>query len=163
MADENTPVENETPETGEVPETGEQGGEQPQGPGGTSVPPAVERALRKANEEAKTLRLKLKEFEDRDKTEAERLAERASEAEKRASTAEQGLLRWKVAAAKKLPPLLADRLQGDDEEAMAADADRLLQSLKAAGPSAPSFDGGVRPTARPSSMNDLIRRQAGLG
>ncbi|PAX92985.1 hypothetical protein CLM82_00015, partial [Streptomyces albidoflavus] len=99
MADENTPVENETPETGEVPETGEQGGEQPQGPGGTSVPPAVERALRKANEEAKTLRLKLKEFEDRDKTEAERLAERASEAEKRASTAEQGLLRWKVAAA----------------------------------------------------------------
>ena len=46
------------------------------------LPKEVQAALRKANKEAETLRLKLKEFEDRDKSEAQKLIERAEQAER---------------------------------------------------------------------------------
>lgn len=162
MADDTTTSTDTTEEsvTDESTENGAQAAEQPKETGGSKIPPEVERALKKANDEAKTYRLKLKEFEDRGKTEAQRLAEARTEAEQRAATAEQSLLRYKVAAAKKLPVELAGRLQGATEDEMSADADALLKALK---PQAPSFDGGVRkPTAGPVDMNSLIRQKAGL-
>jgi hypothetical protein len=165
MADENgtTPESQETPETGAPEAAGAPAAERPKDTGESKIPPEVERALRKANKEAETLRLKLKEYEDRDKTEAQKLAEARTAAEQRAAAAEQQLLRFKIAAEKKLPANLAGRLQGSTEEEMAADADSLLELLAAQRPSTPSFDGGVRQTARPTDMNSLIRQQAGLG
>lgn len=165
MADENgtTPGAQETPETGAPEGAGAPAAERPKDASETKVPPEVERALRKANKEAETLRLKLKEFEDRDKTEAQKLAEAKTAAEQRAASAEQQLMRFKVAAAKNLPANLAGRLQGSTEEEMAADADSLLEILGAQQQQTPSYDGGVRKAARPTSMNDLIRQQAGLG
>ncbi|WP_322500798.1 hypothetical protein TR631_12370 [Streptomyces rochei] len=166
MADENgtTPETQETPETGAAEGTGAPAAEQrPKETGETNIPPEVERALRKANKEAETLRLKLKEFEDRDKTEAQKLAEAKAEAEREAATAKQELMRYRVAAGKKLPAELADRLKGATEEEMAEDADRLLEVFGAQKAQTPSYDGGVRQTARPTSMNDLIRHTAGLG
>ncbi|MFK4868990.1 hypothetical protein ACI3K4_27630 [Streptomyces sp. CSMPJR101] len=167
MADENgTTLEaQETPETGAAEGAGAPAAEQrPKESGETKIPPEVERALRKANKEAETLRLKLKEFEDRDKTEAQKLAEAKTVAEREAASAKQELMRYRVAANKKLPAELANRLQGSTEEEMAEDADRLLEVFGAQQRSqTPSYDGGVRQTARPTSMNDLIRHTAGLG
>lgn len=127
------------------------------------VPAEVKRALNKANREAEKLRLRLKEFEDRDKTEQQKLAESHAAAEKRAVDAEMGLARYRVAVAKQLPAELVDRLRGSTEEELAADADHLLELVGAA-PRGTDFDGGARTTAgKPADMNSLIRRQAGLG
>ncbi|MGW3491785.1 hypothetical protein [Streptomyces sp. NPDC001054] len=121
----------------------------------------AERREKEQRKQLDTLTARIAEFEDRDKTEAERLSTRATSAEKRAEQAEHSLLRLRVAAAKKLPPDLADRLQGDDEDAISADADRLLAAFRTA--QTPSFDGGVRkPAAGPTDMNALIRQKAGL-
>lgn len=168
MADDNST----TPETPEPPATGVPDGagtaaatERPKDNGEAKVPPEVERALKKANKEAETLRLKLKEFEDRDKTEVQKLAEARAVAETEASTARTQLLRYEVAAAKKLPAEWAARLQGATREDLEADADSLLEALGAQQQrNTPSYDGGVRPGApAPTDMNTLIRRQAGMG
>lgn len=125
---------------------------------------AAERAAKAHQKQIDDLSRQLQEFQDRDKTEAQRLTDAKSAAEQRAASAEQQLLRFKVAAAKNLPANLAARLQGSTEEEMTADAESLLEILGAQQQrSTPSYDGGVRKSARPTSMNDLIRQQAGLG
>jgi multidrug efflux pump subunit AcrB len=142
----------------------ESGGQQQQGGPRNEVPPEVKRALAKANKEAETLRLKLKEFEDRDKSEAQKLAERATAAESAAATAQSQLLRYQVAAEKGLPAELAVRLQGGDAKELAADADKLLALLGDVKGTPPKFNGGPRKTADgKTDMNALIRSAAGLG
>lgn len=120
------------------------------------VPPAVKAALRKANKEAETLRLKLKEFEDAGKSEQVKLTERAEAAERRAAELERQSLRSRVGAAKGLPPKMWDRLRGDDEDALKADADDLLTELKPNGRA--SFDGGAKGRSAPADkdMNALL-------
>src|SRR5690242_15401642 len=108
MADEDT--QTPAPEV----ETPEKDVEQPKPK--DDVPPEVKAALRKANKEAETLRLKLQEFEDRDKTEAQKLAERAEAAERRATELETRALRLEVAAEKGLTPAQAKRLVGSTRE-----------------------------------------------
>lgn len=115
----------------------------------SEIPPEVERALRKANKEAEGLRLKLKEFEDRDKTEQQRLAEKATESERETKELREELLRHKVAAAKKLPADLVDRLRGTDEESMAEDADRLLAVFGTKRAPAGDVDQGARSGSEP--------------
>jgi predicted nuclease with TOPRIM domain len=69
-------------------------------------------------------------------------------------------LRLRVAAEKKLPPELIDRLKGGTKEEMQADADELLKLVGT--PDTTSFDGGARDTATPKDMDSLIRRSAGV-
>lgn len=135
MADDDTSTEETGTETGETPETTTADPAPPTEKSKSEIPPEVERALRKANKEAETLRLKLKEIEDKDKTEAQRLAEKAQEAEKEASDLRAELLRLKVAAAKGLTAKQAERLRGTDEESLSADADELLAEFKPGRPS----------------------------
>lgn len=104
------------------------------------VPPEVRRALNKANKEAETLRLKLQEFEDRDKTEAEKVTERATAAESRATQAESRALRLEVAFEKGLTPAQAKRLVGESREDLEADADELLETFKPAETTKPAVD-----------------------
>lgn len=59
-------------------------------------------------------------------SDAERWQTYAKQFEERADKAERELLRSRVALEKGLPPNLAARLQGDDEAALAADADELM-------------------------------------
>lgn len=124
---------------------------------------AMQRALKKANKEAEQARLRLKEREDQDKSESERSAEKAAEAEKRALDAERALMRLTVAAKQGIPPELADRLHGDTEEEMAADAEQLLAVVR------PRSTSGVPAGPRGSEgvggddMNALLRRAAGRG
>lgn len=103
------------------------------------IPPAVKAALRKANKEAETYRLKLKELEDRDKSETDKLKDSLTVAEKRAEDAEARALRLEVAAEKGLTLAQAKRLVGATKEELEADAEELMQSFGATG------NGGGKP------------------
>jgi hypothetical protein len=134
---------------------------------GARDPDAVRNALKAEREAAKAakktaddLAAKVKEFEDRDKSEQEKAEQRAVDAEKKAAEAEKTLLRLTVASKKKLPAELASRLQGETEEELKADADKLLKLVKAE--NSTGFDGGARTSADSGEdMNSRIRRAAG--
>jgi hypothetical protein len=138
----------------------------PQGELGDAGQKALREERARARAEAKraaALEARLKEFEDRDKTESQKLAEARQAAEQRATAAESALARYRVAATKGVPAELVERLRGDTEDELAADADRLLE-LVGGVRRTPDYDGGARQTAgKPADMNTLIRRQAGVG
>ena len=118
------------------------------------------------------------ELEAASKTEAQRLAERADAADQRVAALTQRAVKAEVKA------LAADRFAdpsdaaafldlsayvGDDGEvdtgAIEKDLAELLKAKPHLGkaPAAPSFDGGARtPAAKPTTMTDLIRQQAGV-
>lgn len=152
-----------TAEQGTATEPGEQATQQPElGDAGKKALQEERAKARKAAKELSELQARLKEFEDRDKTELQKLAEAHQTAEQRATAAESALARYKVATAKGVPADLVDRLKGSTEQELAEDADRLLALIGVR--QAPDFDGGARTSAgKPADMNSLIRRQAGLG
>ncbi len=142
MTDEPTPDNPDTPPTPEPVKTDRLPDEHP-----------AAKALAKANEEAKALRLKLQEIEDRDKSDAEKLNERLSAAEQRAQDAEARAVRLEVATAKGLTPAQAKRLVGATREELEADADEILEAFPARQVSPPPSDkprtdlrGGTDPT-----------------
>lgn len=110
---------------------------------------AMEAALRKANREAAEARKKLKELEDKDKPEVERLSRRVSELESELSATTGRLMRAEVAIDKGLTKTQARRLVGDTEEELTADADDLLASFK------PSDDGSSTPA--PSKPTEALK------
>lgn len=144
-----------------APEKGEESTDEQQ----AEVPPEVRAALKKANKEAETLRLRLREFEDQNKTELEKATSRATEASEKLTKTETENLRLRTALSKSLPLELADRLRGDSAEEMAADADRLLALVAPSRPGPPNggFDPGARDSAPPdgSDMNRSIRQALG--
>ena len=112
---------------------------------------AVRAALKKANKEAEESRRKLKDIEDRDKSEGEKLADRIATAERRAEEAEARALRLEVAAAKGLTPGQAKRLAGATKEELEADADELLADFAPVAAGAdedPKLTPGSRPKER---------------
>lgn len=128
----------------------------------------VVKALNKANEEAKQARLRIKEFEDRDKSDQERLAEKASELEGKLTTAEANAARFEIALEKGLTKSQAKRLVGSTREELEADADELLADLGAT-PEPPVVPvtrrqggDGKTPTQSPEELADaVIKRQRG--
>lgn len=80
-------------------------------------------ALRKANKEAEDNRRKLKELEDRDKSDSEKLSERIAAAERRAEEAETKALRFEIAIEKGVK---ARWLSGSTREELEAAADEYL-------------------------------------
>jgi hypothetical protein len=124
----------------------------------------AERAARKAAEkERDAAAARLKEIDDRDKTESQKATERAEAAEKKLAETESRLLRSEVATAKKLPAGLAARLTGSTREELEKDADQLLEDLKAAGGSTTTTgdgDQGARGAAEAGdlSVDDYVAR-----
>jgi hypothetical protein len=121
-------------------ETGEE-----QQPTETKPTETVEFWKQKAREQEKrakdnaTAATKLAEYEDRDKTEAQKLTERADAAEKLAASHEARALRLEVASEKGLTPAQVKRLVGSTREELEADADDLLENFKpSSGDAAPS-------------------------
>lgn len=112
-------------------------------------------AARKARQE---LEQRVQEFEDRDKTEQEKTAERLAAAEKRANEAEARLLRSEVAADKGVPPKLAKFLTGTSKEELEESADEILSEI-AGSRRTTSFDGGPRDseTSQDGDMNARLR------
>jgi translation initiation factor IF-2 len=118
-----------------------------------------------AKKRAADLEAKVKQYEDASKSEQEKLDERASGAESRASTAEADAARLRVALRKGLTETQAKRLVGDDEEALEKDADELLASFKTDDEPADTRrrpqerlrPGSVPNVAATTDMNDFIR------
>ena len=108
------------------------------------IPPEVKRALQKANKEAETLRLKLKDWEDRDKTDAQKIQEERDTLRTERDLLALQSLRRDVADDKGLTPAQARRLIGTSREEMEADADDLLVTFPKAKPSFGSVGQGTR-------------------
>lgn len=111
-----------------------------------------ERAARKAAEKAaRDTAAKLKEYEDRDKSEADKLAEREAGIAARELT----ILKHEVAAEAKIDPALAPRLQGTTRDELLADAKALAKQFPAAAPVPAIVPGGGKPTeALPAGGGD---------
>ncbi|WP_171110625.1 MULTISPECIES: DUF4355 domain-containing protein [unclassified Streptomyces] len=137
---------------------------------------ARERAKYSDYNDLKSQAQRLAEIENAQKTEQQRLTERAEQetqaraaAEQRAQELEVQLLRHKVAGTKGLTPAQAARLQGTSEEEIAADADALLAAFAPAQPQQPAARTPVEqllPGAVPSDgsapadMNEWMRQRA---
>ena len=102
------------------------------GEAGKKALEAERRNARAAARERDALAAKLKEFEDRDKSEADKAAERVVAAEKRAAELEAQVARLEVAAEAGLTPAQAKRLVGSTREELEADAKELLSTFKPA-------------------------------
>lgn len=159
------PDETETPEVvEETPEAATAPEEVPEaappedpalGPAGEKALEAFKKRARQAEAEAKELANKVKEYEERDLSEQERLAKAAEEAKAEAKRVEGENLRLKVALEKNLPSELIDRLKGDSVEELEADADHLLTLVKPK--EAQDFDGGARQSVSSPTRDDAIK------
>lgn len=108
-------------------------------------------ANRKAKQE---LEARLTEYEDRDKSELEKLTGKLTKAEQAKAEADAKLLRYEVAADKEVPAEAVNFLQGTTREELEASADKLLELVKSRNESTttPDFDGGARePAPEPKS------------
>lgn len=129
---------------------------------------AERRNARAAAKERDALAQRLKEFEDRDKSEAEKATQRITDAEGRASQAEAKAMRLEIAFEKGLTPAQAKRLVGATREELEADADELLETFKPAEKREPDVDldlgtrtTGTRPPTDPRTA-DLAQIEADL-
>ena len=124
--------------------------------------PEGERALeawkvraRQAEAEQKELAARVKEFEERDLSEQERLTKAAEDAKREAEEAARENLRLKVALDKNLPSEMIDRLRGENLDELYEDADTLLALVKPR--DAQDFDGGARKTAKGMDRDEAVR------
>lgn len=109
----------------------------------------IERELKRLSDAEKTRT-------DAEKTELERVAERAETAERRVAEMEREALSRQVAGEAGIPQLW-HRLRGEDVRALRADAQRMREEL---GLASGALEGGVRSDGVPAaaqSMDDLIR------
>lgn len=94
------------------------------------------------------------------KTAEQKLTEKLTGAETRASTAEGKLLRYEIAASKGLDAKWAMRLSGSTKEELEADADALAKEIGGTSQRT-TFDGGVRtPAPASGGMDAVIRARA---
>lgn len=137
----------------------------------TDIPREVKNALHKANKEATELRLKLKaqddmeaklrEYEDRDKSDSQKLQEERDALKTERDQLRSENLRRDVADEKGLTPAQARRLVGTTREELEADADAVLEDFPVTTPK-PVFEDvgqGVRrdgnaPRYRQSQLTD---------
>lgn len=130
------------------------------------------KALRRESAQARTklneAETRLRALEDKDKSELQRLSERAADNERRATDAELRLTRFEVAADRGLEATAAQFLTGANREEIEARADELAALLEAKSkPSEPpNFDGGARTTPDPSQTpgqahNDWLMQALG--
>ena len=99
----------------------------------------AEKARKEATEKELAERGQFQTLYEQERTRAEQLAAQAAELQETLRARELALLRQQVASAKKLPPPLADRLRGETQEELEADADALLLAIPRQ--VAPSLDG----------------------
>ena len=106
---------------------------------GKSALAAERKRANDAEKSNKDLAKRLKALEDQNLSELEKAKRDLAEVTERANRSERERLQAKVALDKGVPAALADRLRGDTEADMAADADTLLASVKLA-PTTPKPD-----------------------
>lgn len=135
---------------------------EPLGDGGKAALEAERKARREADKQLKALQARIQEFEDRDKSEAERLLARAEKAEKDAANLAAAIAKRDIAA--KFGITDADDislfLTGTDEETLTKQAERLAaRSTQAPPPAAPSAAGQGN-VGKPIGAGDLDQQIA---
>jgi hypothetical protein len=156
-----------------------EGGDAALGPAGEKALDEWKRRAREAEKAGRAQAARLKEIEDRDKSELQKASERAEAAEKRVAAVTDRAVRAEVralaaatfadpsdAAAFLNPSDFVDNDGDVDTKAVEKALADLLKRKPHLGKEAapPSFDGGARTTAAaPADMNALIRQKAGLG
>lgn len=166
MADDPTPAKGDAPDPASEAE-----------PKGDAViqqaenPDAVKRALeaersaaREAKKRADAAEAKVREYEEANASELEKLQKKATQAEQAKADAEAKLLRYEVAQAKDVPAKLVPLLTASTKEELEAQADLILENAK---PAQPDFDGGPRdpapdPKTPEEQHNDLALGLLGL-
>lgn len=132
--------------------------------------------IKKANQEAASLRARLKEIEplaakakeleDAGRSELEKLTARAETAERERGELTTKAMRLEVAFEKGLTPAQAKRLVGANREELEADAEEILRDfpVKADGRPRGNADLGPRPSAPPANPQqaDLMQIEADL-
>ena len=116
------------------------------------------RARRQAEKAAEEALAKVAEFENRNKTELERLTEAAAAAKAEAEAAKAESLRLRVAAETGLPSDLQEFLTGDSEDVLRERASKLLAATNAASEPrrpAPDPSQGAKPS---SGAGDQLTR-----
>lgn len=101
------------------------------GDGGVAALKAERTARKAAEKAAGDFAAKVKEFEDRDKSDGERLKEQLAELSGRAEKAERKSARLTVIAANQIPEEYHDLVQGDDEESLIASATKVRSLIDA--------------------------------
>lgn len=99
--------------------------DEPLGEGGKKALEAEREAAKTAKAEAAELRAKLKEYEDWDKTEEQKRAEKLEELTRTAQASQRTAMQYEVAAKAGIPLSLATRLNGGTREEMTQDAEEL--------------------------------------
>lgn len=102
------------------------------------------KAAADAEKARKAAEAKVKEYEDRDKTEHQKAIERAEAAEKRTAELERQGWQRDAASKAKLPAGMASRLSGATAEEIEADATALAESLKGLNPGPGDAGQGTR-------------------
>ena len=138
---------------------GTTGGESELGDAGKKAIQAEREARKVADKELAEARAKIKEFEDRDKSETQKLQEERDALKAENSRLAIENLRRDVAIAKGITPEAASRLVGTTREELEADADVLLGVLKAQKPAFGTVTAtGTTPAAgrvyKQSELND---------
>lgn len=141
MEQDSTPAEGETPEPDPTPEPATSGKVFDEG----YVKQLRSEAAR-YRKEAQEAKAKAADFEDRDKSELEKLTGKLTKAEQEKADAESRLLRYEIATEKQIPADALDLLTGSTREELEAKADKLLELVKNKAPAA-DFDGGARDPA----------------
>lgn len=117
--------------------------------------------------ENKTAAERLAQFEESQKSEQQKLMERAEAAERERDEVRTEALRLRIAHEKGLTPRQAARLRGSSEEELTADADALLEEFGTNGPRRPTGDVGQGPRdtatapSDPKSLADAVIAQRG--
>ena len=171
------PTGAEPPEPAAGADPAEPSADTPLGPAGEKALAEWKQRAKAAEKASREQAARLQEIDDRDKSELQKASERASKLEERAAALTQRAAAAEVravAAATFADPSdaaaflnLADFVDDDgdiDSKGIEQALADLLKRKPHLGkePTAPSFDGGARTTAaKPASMNDLIRQQAG--
>src|SRR5690606_28658996 len=125
----------------------EAGSDESDDEGDGDLPERVKNKLNKVNEEAKGLRVKLRQAEDKLKEAktSEEVEAIVNQMTKDREESEQALLRENVALKFKLPETAAKRLAGATREELEADAKELAELFAAAAEEDPDLEGGLNP------------------
>lgn len=128
--------------------------DEPLGDGGKKALDAERRSRRAAEKQLNELASKIREYEDRDKSEAERLAARLAEAEQEALAARSEALRLRVAADVGVSAELLEFITGTDEDTVRAQAEKLMAATAAKPASVPKPDPtqGAKPGGTPGQL-----------
>lgn len=108
-----------------------------------------------AEREAKALKARLDELEAANLSELEKAQRAANEATARLAEYEKTTIRQRVALTKGVPADLVDRLRGDTEDEIAADADALMALVSAPKTPRPDPSQGPRSTASGSTADQF--------